>query len=140
MYALTVRDHIMIAHSFVGEIFGPAQKMHGATFIVDAEFRRPTLSPDGLVVDIGEASVLLKEVLAPLNFQNLDELPEFRGRNTTTEFLAGEIHRRIKARVAEGALGEHGRNLAALKIMLHESHTAWASYEGAMGVGKDAAA
>lgn len=130
MYSLAVRDHIMIAHSFVGEAFGPAQALHGATFVVDAEFRRPTLSPDGLVVDIGLASRLLKEVLEPLNYRNLDELPEFRGRNTTTEFLAGEIHRRLRARIAAGALGEDGRALVGLKVGLTESHVAWASFEG----------
>ena len=129
MYTLSVRDHIMIAHSFVGAIFGPAQKLHGATFIVDAAFKRPTLSPDGLVVDIGEATALLKRVLAPLNYQNLDDLPEFRGRNTTTVFLAGEIHRRLRAEIAAGALGAHGRAVAMLCVTLHESHTAWASHE-----------
>lgn len=130
MYALTVRDHIMIAHSFVGAVFGPAQKLHGATFVVDAEFRRSKLSADGLVVDIGQAAQLLKDVLAPLNYQNLDELPDFRGRNTTTEFLAGEIHRRLCQGMAAGKLGEDGQAVASLKITLHESHAAWAAFEG----------
>lgn len=130
MYSLAVRDHIMIAHSFVGAVFGPAQALHGATFVVDAEFRRPALSSDGLVVDIGVASQLLKEVLGPLNYRNLDEMPDFRGRNTTTEFLAGEIHRRLRARIAEGALGDDGRALASLKVTLKESHVAWAAFEG----------
>lgn len=130
MYSLAVRDHIMIAHSFVGAVFGPAQALHGATFVVDAEFRRPALSSDGLVVDIGLASQLLKEVLGPLNYRNLDEMPDFRGRNTTTEFLAGEIHRRLRARIAEGALGDDGRALASLKVTLKESHVAWAAFEG----------
>lgn len=129
MYALTVRDHIMIAHSFTGAIFGPAQRLHGATFIVDAEFRRPTLSADGLVCDIGQAASMLKEVLAPLNYRNLDEVPDLAGRNTTTEFLAGEIHRRLKVAIAAGALGADGEALASLKVSLHESHSAWASYE-----------
>lgn len=129
MYALTVRDHIMIAHSFTGAIFGPAQQLHGATFIVDAEFRRRRLSADGLVCDIGQASALLKEVLAPLNYRNLDEVPDLAGRNTTTEFLAGEIYRRLAAAIAAGGLGGDGEALASLKVSLHESHSAWASYE-----------
>lgn len=129
MYALTVRDHIMIAHSFTGAIFGPAQKLHGATFVVDAEFRRASLSADGLVVDIGAAAEMLKQVLAPLNYTNLDEVPELAGRNTTTEFLAGEIHRRLDRAIAGGALGADGAALASLKVSLHESHTAWASYD-----------
>ncbi|MFC7334835.1 6-pyruvoyl trahydropterin synthase family protein [Rhodocista pekingensis] len=130
MYSLTVRDHMMIAHSFVGAVFGPAQELHGATFLVDAEFRRPSLSADGLVVDIGLAAALLKEVLAPLTYRNLDELPEFRGRNTTTEFLAGEVFHRLRARIADGALGEDGRALAGLRVELHESHVARAAFEG----------
>lgn len=130
MYSLSVRDHIMIAHSFVGAIFGPAQAVHGATFVVDVEFRRPQLSPDGLVLDIGLAGQVLKAVLEPLNYRNLDELPEFRGRNTTTEFLAGEIHRRLAARVAEGALGDDGKACVSLKVTLKESHVAWAAFEG----------
>lgn len=130
MYSVTVRDHIMIAHSFVGAIFGPAQALHGATFVVDAEFRRRQLSPEGLVVDIGAASVLLKQVLAPLNYQNLDEMPEYRGRNTTTEYLAGDIHRKIAAGIRAGALGADGPALDGLRVVLSESHTAWGSYEG----------
>ncbi|WP_114393207.1 6-pyruvoyl trahydropterin synthase family protein [Oleisolibacter albus] len=129
MYALTVRDHLMIAHSFVGAVFGPAQRLHGATFVVDAEFRRSRLSADGLVVDIGQASALLKDVLAPLGYRNLDDLPEFRGRNTTTEFLAGEIHRRLAAGIAAGRLGDDGAALHSLKVTLQESHVAWGSYE-----------
>jgi len=129
MYSLTVRDHIMIAHSFKGAIFGPAQQLHGATFVVDAEFRRPALSADGLVVDIGQAADLLKRVLAPLNYRNLDEVPELTGRNTTTEFLAGEVHRRLCAGIQAGDLGEDGKQVASLKVSLHESHTAWAAYD-----------
>lgn len=129
LYLLCVRDHIMIAHSFVGAIFGPAQALHGATFVVDAEFRRRQLSPEGLVVDIGAASALLKQVLTPLNYRNLDELPEFRGRNTTTEFLAGEIHRRIAAGIRADALGADGPALDSLRVTLSESHVAWAAYE-----------
>src|SRR5512135_174439 len=105
MYTLAVSDHVMIAHSFVGEIFGPAQQLHGATYAVEVEVRRAQLDGDGLVCDIGRALATLKEVLAELNYKNLDELPEFRGRNTTTEFLAGDIFRRLKARVAAGGFG-----------------------------------
>lgn len=129
MYFLSVREHIMIAHSFVGAIFGPAQALHGATFVVDAEFRRRQLSPEGLVVDIGAASALLKQVLAPLNYKNLDELPDYRGRNTTTEFLAGDIHRKLAAGIRAGALGADGPALDSLRITLSESHVAWGAYE-----------
>jgi len=130
VYSVTVRDHIMIAHGFVGEVFGPAQRKHGATFVVDAEFRRRSLNADGIVLDIGLAHELLKRVLGPLNFQDLDEVAEFKGRNTTTEFLAGEIHRRLSAAIAEGAIGADGPAIEAMKITLNESHVAWASYEG----------
>jgi 6-pyruvoyl-tetrahydropterin synthase len=129
MFSVTVRDHIMIAHSFRGAVFGPAQKMHGATFVVDAEFRRPTLNADGIVVDIGLALNLLKKTLEPLNYRNLDEEAVFRGVNTTTEFLAGEIHRRLSAAIGEGALAADGPAIATMKITLHESHVAWAAYE-----------
>ncbi|MFV3127619.1 6-pyruvoyl trahydropterin synthase family protein [Niveispirillum sp. KHB5.9] len=135
MYLLSVREHIMIAHSFVGAIFGPAQGLHGATFVVDAEFRRRQLSPEGLVVDIGAASVLLKDVLAPLNYQNLDELPEFKGRNTTTEFLAGDIHRKLAAGIRAGALGADGPALDSLRITLSESHVAWGAYDAPLNEG-----
>ncbi|MEY4549624.1 MAG: hypothetical protein RL685_5819 [Pseudomonadota bacterium] len=131
MFALTVRDHIMIAHSFRGEIFGPAQRMHGATFIVDLELRRKALDADGLIADIGALTQLLQEVLKPINYRNLDELPEFKGQNTTTEFLAKYIHERASQRIVEGALGsENGRGFDTMKISLEESHVAWASYEG----------
>lgn len=129
MYFVSVREHIMIAHSFVGAIFGPAQGLHGATFVVDAEFRRRQLSPEGLVVDIGAASVLLKQVLAPLNYQNLDEMAEYRGRNTTTEFLAGDIHRKLAAGIRAGALGADGPALDSLRVTLSESHVASGAYE-----------
>src|SRR3990167_8605547 len=105
MYSLAVSDHFMIAHSFRGEIFGPAQQLHGATYNVEIDFRRPTLDQNGLVCDIGLALQVLREVLCEFNYKNLDELPQFRGRNTTTEWLAGEIFARVKARVAEGAVG-----------------------------------
>lgn len=133
MYRLTVRDHIMIAHSFQGEVFGPAQQLHGATFVVDVEFRRGRLNADGIIVDIGLALALLSEVLKPLNYRNLDDLPEFRGRNTTTEFLCGEIFHRMKARIKDGALGDDGPAIDGLKVTLHESPSAWASYEADLG-------
>ncbi len=132
MYSLTVRDHFMIAHSFRGEIFGPAQRTHGATYVVDARFRRAALDADGLVVDIGLASELLKNTLAALNYRNLDDEPAFAGRNTTTEFLAREIFDRLATAIRAGALGEGGRGVEALEVTLHESHIAWASYEGAL--------
>jgi 6-pyruvoyltetrahydropterin/6-carboxytetrahydropterin synthase len=130
MFSVTVRDHIMIAHSFRGAVFGPAQKVHGATFVVDAEFRRPTLNADGIVIDIGLALDLLKTTLEPLNYRNLDDEAVFTGVNTTTEFLAGEIHRRLSVAIQAGALGADGPAIAIMKITLHESHVAWAGYEG----------
>jgi 6-pyruvoyltetrahydropterin/6-carboxytetrahydropterin synthase len=132
MYQLNVRDHFMIAHSFQGEVFGPAQRLHGATYVVDATFRRRELDADGLVVDIGLASVTLKSVLEDLNYRNLDDLPEFRGKNTTTEFLAREIFNRLWDAVNAGRLGEGARGLHAIQVTLHESHVAWASYEGVL--------
>jgi 6-pyruvoyl-tetrahydropterin synthase len=129
MFSVTVRDHFMIAHSFRGEVFGPAQRLHGATYVVDLELRRPALDADGIVVDIGRASVVLHEVLAALNFQNLDTVAEFAGRNTTTEFLAKVIFDRVAARLAAGDLGP-ARGIAAMKVTLGESHVAWAAYEG----------
>ena len=130
MYSLNVRDHFMIAHSFRGEVFGPAQRLHGATYVVDATFRRAQLDADGLVVDIGLASTELKAALEDLNYRNLDELAQFRGKNTTTEFLARAIYDRLLAAVQGGRLGEGARGLSALCVTLHESHVAWASYEG----------
>ncbi|HHO53449.1 MAG TPA: 6-carboxytetrahydropterin synthase [Deltaproteobacteria bacterium] len=127
MYRVTVRDRVMIAHSFQGEVFGPAQQLHGATYVVEAEFRRRKLDGDGLVVDIGLAHTVLSAVLADLNYRNLDDLPEFEGINTTTEFLAGEIARRILARLEAGELGTEG--LDGLGVTLRESDVAWASYE-----------
>ena len=131
MYSLAVSDHFMIAHSFVGEVFGPAQQLHGATYAVEVEFRRAELDANGLVCDIGLALQALREVLATLNFKNLDELPELRGRNTTTEFMAGEIFRRLTARVAAGAIGAGtAQALTSMRVMLRESPVAWASFEG----------
>jgi 6-pyruvoyl-tetrahydropterin synthase len=132
MYSVSVRDHFMIAHSFNGKVFGPAQKLHGATYVVDVEFKRRELDPDGIVVDIGRATDCLREVLSGLNFRNLDDEPAFRGKNTTTEFLAFAIFERIAARVASGDLGAHAHGLTGLKVTLHESHVAWAAYEGAL--------
>lgn len=136
MYAVNVRDHFMIAHSFQGVVFGPAQRMHGATYVVDLELRRTALDTDGIVVDIGLATQVLREVLAELNFRNLDEQPEFAGKNTTTEFLARVIFDRIAARIASGDLGAqalpgaHGAGLKQMRVTLNESHVAWASFEG----------
>lgn len=132
MFSVTVRDHMMVAHSFQGEVFGPAQKLHGATFIVDLEFRRPELDPDNIVVDIGLAGTALREILSAMNYRNLDEEPAFAGENTTTEFLAKAVFERMAGKIAEGALGPHARGLCALKVTLHESHVAWAAYEGAL--------
>jgi 6-pyruvoyl-tetrahydropterin synthase len=132
MYALTVRDHIMIAHSFRGEIFGPAQRVHGATYLIDATFQRTELDADGLVVDIGLASDTLRSVLAEFNFRNLDDEPAFTGRNTTTEFMARVVFDRLAAAIRDGRLGEGGRGPERLKVTLHESHIAWASYGGAL--------
>ncbi|MEU6086685.1 6-carboxytetrahydropterin synthase [Streptomyces sp. NPDC047085] len=129
MFSITVRDHIMIAHSFRGEVFGPAQRLHGATFLVDATFRREQLDEDNIVVDIGLATKELGAVTAELNYRNLDEDPEFAGVNTSTEFLAKVIADRLAERVHKGALGEGAKGLAGITVTLHESHIAWASYE-----------
>lgn len=133
MYTLTVSDHVMIAHSFVGEIFGPAQRLHGATYAVEMEVRRAELDADGLVCDIGKALATLKAVLGEINYRNLDDLAAFKGRNTTTEFLAGEIFRRLKPRIATGELGAGTAGaLTALRVTLRESPVAWAAFEGSL--------
>ena len=129
MFSVTVREHLMIAHSFRGEVFGPAQRLHGATYVVDASFRRPSLDQDNLVVDIGLAGTELRAVLAEWNYTNLDEDAAFAGQNTTTEMLAQIIADRLAMRIQAGALGESARQLAGLTVTLHESHVAWASYE-----------
>ncbi len=129
MFSVTVRDHVMIAHSFRGEVFGPAQRLHGATYIVDATFRRAQLDADNLVVDIGRAAAALNEVLSELNYRNLDDEPDFAGMNTSTEALAKIVADRLAARVHAGALGPQARDLAGITVTLHESHVAWASYE-----------
>ncbi|HSB23073.1 MAG TPA: 6-carboxytetrahydropterin synthase [Burkholderiaceae bacterium] len=132
MFSVNVRDHFMIAHSFKGEVFGPAQRMHGATYVVDLEMRRSELDPDGIVVDIGLATQVLHGVLGELNFRDLDEESAFKGRNTTTEFLARVIFDRVAARIATGDLGESAHGIGFMKVTLHESHVAWAAYEGAL--------
>lgn len=131
MYSVTVSHHFMIAHSLAGAVFGPAQRLHGATYVVEAEFRSDALDADGIVCDIGRALDLLKGVLDEFDYRNLDEFAEFRGRNTTTEFLAGDIHRRLAKRIHEGALGSHA--ISALKVVLRETPAAWAAYEAPLG-------
>jgi 6-pyruvoyltetrahydropterin/6-carboxytetrahydropterin synthase len=130
VYSLNVREHFMIAHSFKGAVFGPAQRLHGATYIVDATFRRGELDADGLVVDIGLASVELKAALADLNYRNLDDVDLFKGKNTTTESLARAIFERLVWAIRAGKFGDGAKGLAAVSVTLHESHVAWASYEG----------
>ena len=132
MYSVNVRDHFMIAHSFRGSMFGPAQKLHGATYVVDATFRRPDLDADGVVVDIGRAGEELRAIVAQLNYRNLDEEPAFAGRNTTTEVLAREIFDRLAGAIRDGKLGDGARSVSSLCVTLRESHVAWGSYEGAV--------
>jgi 6-pyruvoyl-tetrahydropterin synthase len=129
LFSITVRDHVMVAHSFRGEVFGPAQRLHGATFVVDATFRRPDLDDDGIVVDIGLATQRLGAVLADLNYRNLDDEPAFAGVNTSTEYLARFVADRLADAVHAGELGEGARGLAGLAVTLRESHVAWATYE-----------
>ena len=129
MFSVTVRDHIMIAHSFSGEVFRPAQKLHGATFVVDATFRRPELDADNIVVDIGRASEELHAICGALSYRNLDDEPDFAGVNTSTEYLAKVIADRLAAKAAAGDLGAGASGLTGIAVTLHESHIAWASYE-----------
>jgi 6-pyruvoyl-tetrahydropterin synthase len=129
VFSVTVRDHMMIAHSFQGEVFGPAQRLHGATYVVDATFRRQALDADNIVVDIGRAAQELRAVLSGLGYRNLDDEPEFQGVNTSTEALAQVVADRLAERVHAGALGDGGRGLEGLVVTLHESHIAWATYE-----------
>jgi 6-pyruvoyl-tetrahydropterin synthase len=129
VFSVTVRDHMMIAHSLRGETFGPAQRLHGATYVVDATFRRAALDADGIVVDIGRATAELSTVLAELTYRNLDDEPALASMNTTTEELARVIADRLAERLLAGAMGESARELDALLVTLHESHIAWASYE-----------
>jgi 6-pyruvoyl-tetrahydropterin synthase len=132
MFTVTVRDHMMVAHSFRGDTFGPAQRLHGATFVVDASFRAPELDADGVVVDIALASQALHEILGDLNYRNLDDVEELAGTNTTTEVLARHVADALAARIASGGLGESARGITGLVVTLHESHIAWASYERAL--------
>jgi 6-pyruvoyl-tetrahydropterin synthase len=129
VFSVTVRDHLMIAHSFRGEVFGPAQRLHGATYLVDATFRRAALDADNIVVDIGRAAEQLHAVVGELTYRNLDDEAAFAGSNTSTEALARVIADRLAERVHAGALGESARELAGIAVTLHESHVAWASYE-----------
>jgi 6-pyruvoyl-tetrahydropterin synthase len=132
VYSVTVRDHMMIAHSLRGEVFGPAQRLHGATYVIDATFRREALDPDGIVVDIGRAAAELGTVVADLSYRNLDDDPDFAGVNTTTETLARVIADRLAERLRAGALGEAAREIDGLAVTLRESHVACASYERAL--------
>jgi 6-pyruvoyltetrahydropterin/6-carboxytetrahydropterin synthase len=130
MYTLCVRDHMMIAHSFNGATFGLAQNLHGATYVIDVEFRRMELDADGIVVDIGRAGEAVRGVLATLNYRNLDDEPSFGGRNTTTEFLARVLFDRLAAAIHRGDLGPGARGIDSMRVTLHESHVAWAAFEG----------
>jgi 6-pyruvoyl-tetrahydropterin synthase len=132
VFSVTVRDHIMIAHSFSGPVFGPAQRLHGATFVVDATFRRAELDADNIVVDIGRAGEELHDVCGALSYRNLDDEAGFAGVNTSTEFLAKVIADRLADRIAAGALGSGAAGLSGIAVTLHESHIAWASYERAL--------
>jgi 6-pyruvoyl-tetrahydropterin synthase len=129
VFSVTVRDHMMVAHSFRGEVFGPAQRLHGATYVVDATFRREALDADNIVVDIGRATEELHSVVAELSYRNLDDEPAFAGMNSSTEALAQVIADRLADRVHAGAFGDTARELNGLIVTLHESHVAWASYE-----------
>jgi 6-pyruvoyl-tetrahydropterin synthase len=129
MFSVTVRDHMMIAHSFRGEVFGPAQRLHGATYVVDAAFRGETLDDDNILIDIGRAGEELHAIVASLSYRNLDDEPEFTGINTSTEMLARVIADRLAVRIQAGAFGAAALGLAGIVVTLHESHVAWASYE-----------
>ncbi|HWF85281.1 MAG TPA: 6-carboxytetrahydropterin synthase [Vicinamibacterales bacterium] len=132
MYSVSVRSHMMIAHSFTGAVFGPAQRLHGATYVVDVEFRRRELDADSLVVDIGRATDVLHAVLADFNYRNLDDLPQFQGRNTTTEFLARVVFDQIVEAIRRGDLGAGARGIDSLRVTLSESHVASAGFEAAL--------
>ena len=129
MYSVTVRDHMMIAHSFRGAVFGPAQRLHGATYVVDVEFRRPEIDADGIVVDIGRAADALRHIVGELNYRNLDEEPSFAGRNTTTEVLARAVFDRMVAAIRAGTLGSGAAGIESIRVTLHESHVAAAAYD-----------
>ncbi|MGF1467285.1 MAG: 6-pyruvoyl tetrahydropterin synthase family protein [Sandaracinaceae bacterium] len=129
MFSVEVRDHVMIAHSFRGEVFGPAQRLHGATYVVDVAWMRPELDPNGMVVDIARATEALRDTLAPLHYRNLDDLPEFEGVNTTTEVVAKHVFDRLAAALQEGRMGAHGDGVRRIRVTVAESHVAKASYE-----------
>jgi 6-pyruvoyl-tetrahydropterin synthase len=133
MYAVEVREHVMIAHSFKGALFGPAQELHGATFVIDVAFFRETLTAEGVVVDIGRAHDALRSTLAPLNYKNLDALPQFAGQNTTTEFLSRHIFDAMAEAARAGALGPGSEGIARIRVTLHESHLARGWFEGPLG-------
>ena len=135
MFSVTVRDHVMIAHSLNGEVFGPAQRLHGATYVVDVEFRRSELDVNGIVVDIGRAGETLREVLSPFAYRNLDELEQFAGRNSTTEALAKAIFDAMAARIRDGDFGPSADGIESLRVVLKESHVAWAAYEHSLSRG-----
>ena len=135
MYSVSVRDHMMIAHSFRGEVFGPAQRLHGATYVVDVEFRRSQLDADGVVVDIGRAAQVVHTLLSAVNYRNLDEEASFRGRNTTTEFLAHFVFDHVALALRRGDLGSGAREIESVRVTLHESHIASAAYEGRVSDG-----
>lgn len=132
MYSVTVRGHMMIAHSLTGDVFGPAQRLHGATYIVDVEFRRPDLDADGIVIDIGRATGTVHGVLAELSYRNLDDEPAFAGRNTTTEVLARAVFDQVVSAIARGDLGAGARAIESVRVTLHESHIAAASFDGSL--------
>jgi 6-pyruvoyl-tetrahydropterin synthase len=136
MYSVTVRDHMMIAHSFRGAVFGPAERLHGATYVVDVEFRRPDLDSSGIVVDIGRAGEALKNALSEINYRNLDELPVFSGRNTTTEVLARWVFDRMRDAIGRGALGSAAAGIVSMRVTLHESHVASAAFDGLVADGR----
>jgi 6-pyruvoyl-tetrahydropterin synthase len=133
MFTVSVRDHVMIAHSLRGEVFGPAQRLHGATYVVEMELSRAKLSEDGIVADIGRATTVLSEVLEPLRYQNLDAVPALSGVNTTTEALAAWIHGSLRERIRAGELGPGAQGIQKLRVVLRESHVAWAAYEAELG-------
>ena len=132
MFSVAVRGHMMIAHSFKGEVFGPAQNLHGATYVVDVEFRRPALDADSIVVDIGRAAASLQAILDGLSYRNLDDEPAFAGKNTTTEFLARVVFERLAAAIGRGDLGPGASEIRGMRVTLHESHVAAASFDGSM--------
>jgi 6-pyruvoyltetrahydropterin/6-carboxytetrahydropterin synthase len=139
VFTVCVRDHVMIAHSLKGDVFGPARRLHGATYVIDVEFRRAELDADGIVVDIGAAAAVLRTILERINYRNLDEEPAFSRTNTTTERLARYVFDGLREAIGEGRLGTAGAALKSLRVVLHESHVAWAAYEGTLRGGSGGA-